>query len=123
MIAAWVFAGLSALVVGFHLAVILGAPFGPLTQGGRHPGALPWVNRVLAGLSAGLTLAVALAVLSAAGQGPAALADLPRGAGWSGVALGGLALFANLATPSRPERRLWAPVGAVLLASALVVML
>lgn len=118
MIAAWVFAALSAGVVVFHLAVILGAPLGRLTQGGRHSGVLPLINRIMAGVSALLTLAVALAVLAAAGQGP----NWPRWTGWFGVVFGGLALVANLATPSRAERQIWAPVAVALLASALWVM-
>lgn len=121
MIGAWVFAGLCAAVVGFHLAVMLGAPLGRLTQGGRHPGALPGRNRVLAGVSAVLTVAVALVLLGAAGQGP--VQDGPRGMGWLAVGFAALALLANLATPSRAERRLWAPVCAVMLLAALVVML
>ena len=86
-LAAWLHAGLCALVVLFHGAVILGAPLGRLTQGGRHDGALPPLNRLFAAVSAGLMVGVALAVLAAAGQGP----DWPRWVGWSGVVLGGLA--------------------------------
>ena len=104
-LAAWLHAGLCALVVLFHGAVILGAPLGRLTQGGRHDGALPPLNRLFAAVSAGLMVGVALAVLAAAGQGP----DWPRWVGWSGVVLGGLGLAANLATPSRIERLVWAP--------------
>lgn len=123
MTAAWVFAVLCAGVAGFHLAVVLGAPLGPLTQGGRHKGALPLRNRIFAAISAVVTGFMALAVLAAAGQGPGALAHWPAWWGWSAVVFAALAVVANLATPSRPERLLWAPVSAVLLVSSLRVML
>jgi hypothetical protein len=108
---AWLFAALAAFVVGFHLAVILGAPWGRLTMGGRWPGVLPRRARVLSALSAALVLGMA-AVLARGG---------PPGAVWAVVALSGLAVIANAATPSGPERRLWLPVTIAMLLAAISV--
>ena len=118
-LAAVAFAAVCAAIVVFHIAAILGARLGPYTQGGAHPGALPMVNRVFAGLSAALTVLVALAVLGAAGIGPI----WPDWTGWAALGFCGIATFANLATPSAPERRIWAPVSAVLLGLVCIVLL
>lgn len=115
--AAWLHAGLTALVFAFQIALILGAPWGHLTMGGRHPGALDATGRILAAVSAGLVVAMSLAVLSAAGIG----LSWPRWTLWVAVAVASLSVLANAATRSAPERRLWLPVVLVMLGCALVV--
>ena len=107
------YAVLAMGVAGFHLAVILGAPWGRLTMGGRWPGVLPLRARLLSALSAGLILGMA-AVLWRGGP-PAAI--------WAVVAVSALAVLANAATLSAPERRLWLPVTVVMLAAAFSVAL
>lgn len=120
--AALLFSGLCGGGIAFNLAVALGAPWGRLTQGGFHVGRLPPRNRVAAAVSAALLALMTLAILARAGLGPSAPV-WPGPSGWVVVALSGLSLAMNLATPSRAERRLWAPVAAAMLASALTVML
>jgi hypothetical protein len=117
-LAAWVVALLCGGVAVFHIAASLGARVGPWTQGGAHPGALPGLNRGFAAVSAGLMVALALAVLSQVGQGP----GWPRWSGWVAVGVLAVAVLVNLATPSRRERQLWVPVTLVMLGCALVVM-
>lgn len=116
--AALVFAGLCAVLVVFHLCIVLGAPWGHLTMGGRWRGALPLPARGLSAVSAGLLAAMGYAVLSLAGL-----------TGWAPPgfvlpALGaymGLAIVAHVMTPSAPERRLWLPV--ILVMSGALVLL
>ena len=103
-----VFAVLAVCVAGFHLGVILGAPWGALTMGGRWPGVLPPAARVLSALSGGLVLGMAAVVWR----------GRPRAAMWAVAALAGLAVLANAATPSPAERALWLPVTLVMLAAA-----
>lgn len=118
--AAWAYAALCLLLVGFQLALVAGAPWGHLTQGGLHRGALPVQARMLAALSAVLLAAMALAILMAAG----AVDPLwPRVTGWAALAVTVLTAIANWATPSAPERRLWGPVTTVMLALSAYVML
>ena len=57
--AAWIYAALTAVVCTFHLAVILGAPLGHLTMGGRWEGALPVEGRIGSALSMLLLAAMA----------------------------------------------------------------
>ena len=116
--AARAFAGLAAGVVGFHLAVILGAPWGHLTMGGRWDRALPGPARILSGLSALLVAGMALAVLARAGV---VGLRLPQGAMGAVLALAGLGVLANALTPSGAERALWLPVTLAMLAAALLV--
>ncbi|WP_334195308.1 hypothetical protein [Pararhodobacter sp.] len=61
---------------------------------------------------------MALSLTGAAGLGPASLAW----AGWGATGLTGLGLIAARAARSRPERRLWAPVMALMRASALAIV-
>lgn len=116
--AAWIYAALTAVVVLFHLSAILGAPVGHLTLGGRWSGALPVEGRIASGLSALLLTSMALVVLGRAGilaLRPSVMAI------WLVVALQGMAVLANVMTPSAAERALWLPVILVMLVCALVV--
>lgn len=102
-------------VVGFQIALILGAPWGHLTQGGQIQGALPPAGRAFAALSIGLQIAMALAVLSQTGHWPM----WPRWTGFATVALQALVFVLNVITRSAPERRLWAPITGLMLVLAI----
>lgn len=107
VLAAIVFAGLCVVLAVFHHCIILGAPWGHLTMGGRWKGALPVPARGLSLVSALLLVGMAFAVLSLAGltgRTPPAFV-LPLLAAYMG-----LAILAHVFTPSAPERRLWLPV-------------
>ncbi|MEM1079060.1 MAG: hypothetical protein AAGI09_11070 [Pseudomonadota bacterium] len=112
--------GLGCLaVIGFQIALIAGAPWGRLTQGGQHPGALPASGRIAALVSIFILLGMAGGVLSAAGLWP----QWPRWSSWVALAIQGLVTLVNWITPSKPERMLWGPVESGLLAVASVVLL
>lgn len=123
-IAAWVAAVLLGVVVVFQLALTFGAPWGSLTQGGANPGVLPVEARAVALVSAVVLVAFAVVLLARTGQGP--LAGAPRRLvavlAWAATVYLGVGLLLNLVTPSAVERAVWAPVIAVLLGCALVVM-
>jgi hypothetical protein len=106
-------------VIGFQFALILGAPWGPITQGGAHPGPLPLSGRIVAGLSVFIVIGMALAILSATGAWP----NWPPWTGWTALGVQATSTLLNWITPSRPERRLWAPItSALLILAALVVL-
>lgn len=98
-------------VIGFQIALIFGAPWGRVTQGGQVDGALPLSGRILAALSGLLLAAIACAVLSADGAWP----YWPRWTSWGAVAILFVSTVLNWITPSAPERRLWVPIMTVLL--------
>lgn len=122
-LAALLFAGVTVGVVGFQLALAVGAPWGAYAMGGAFPGRYPPAMRVVALVSALVLALVALVVLSRAGL---ALPDLTRGIPWIIwviVALCALGVVMNAASRSAGERRLWVPVTLVMLTSSLVVAL
>ena len=101
------YSALAALPFAMQLAVAAGAPLGRFTVGGRFPGRLPGIWRVLALLQAALLAAMAVVVLAHAGLIGLAL---PGWMIWPVLGLTLLTTLGNLATPSRPERLLWGPV-------------
>ncbi|QDV10673.1 hypothetical protein CA51_05230 [Rosistilla oblonga] len=101
-------------VILFQCCLIAGAPWGPLTQGGQHPGALPAKGRVVALLSAALLAFMAAGITSAAGLAP----HWQNWTGWAALGVQSLSTLLNWITPSRPERRLWGPVTSIMLGLA-----
>ncbi|UYV36900.1 DUF4175 domain-containing protein [Rhodobacteraceae bacterium D3-12] len=97
--------------IGFQFALIFGAPWGRITQGGRHAGALPVSGRIAAGVSVFILLAMVFSIISAAGWWP----HWPVWASWLALAVQALSTLANWITPSRAERILWGPITLVML--------
>lgn len=116
--AAHIYALMCAGVVLFQLALIFGAPWGRITQGGNHEGALPMRGRVFAAVSLVLMVLMGTAMLSAAG----ALDLWPRWMGWAALGITAISCVLNWITPSRPERLLWGPTLLVMLLLAGFVM-
>jgi hypothetical protein len=114
------YAGLISLPLAMQLVLAAGAPWGKFTVGGRFPGRLPPLWRGLAVLQGGLLVFMAATVLD---RGGVADLGLENGPFWLSVALTGLTLLANAASPSRPERLLWTPVTGAMMAAAVAVAL
>jgi hypothetical protein len=114
-IAAWIFGACIVVLALFQLALALGAPWGSLAMGGRFPGRFPPAMRVAA--------LVQIAIYARAGIALPDLFEISRIVVWVVVALMAVAVLLNLITPSRWERRLWAPAAAVMLAASLRVAL
>ena len=112
----------TAVAVGFQLALAAGAPWGHLAMGGRYPGRLPTAIRMAVLPQAAILVFLALVVLSRADQ-----IDFLSGSvdwlAWVAAAVSAISLIMNLATPSAPERRLWAPIGAIMVLTSLAVAL
>ncbi len=119
--AALVFGFFVGMVVLFQLALAAGAPWGHLAMGGRYPGRFPPKLRVGAVIQSGLLGLLALVVLGRAGFDVPLVAGWPAWTRWIPVVVSALSLLMNLATPSKAERWLWAPVAAAMLGTSLVV--
>mgnify|MGYP003571113002 CR=1 FL=1 len=117
-IAAMAYAAIVAVVIVFQLCLVAGAPWGRLTQGGRHEGSLPAPGRIAAALSIGLLVCMAAGISSAAGLFP----HWPAWTAWAALAVQAPSMLANWATPSRAERRLWGPVTTLMLGLAVYVV-
>lgn len=120
-VAALTFGGVVLIVIGFQLALALGAPWGSYAMGGAFPGRFPPRMRVAAAVQAGLLGLVAAIVLAGANVSFPMLDPELRWLIWLPVAFSAAAVVLNLITPSAGERRIWVPVSLVLLASSLVV--
>jgi len=117
-LAAWVFAGLTAIVVLFQLALAAGAPWGAYAMGGAFPGTFPTPMRIAAVVQAVFLCGVAAAILARAGVGPRGWWS-GRQLAWAVVVLTGVGVVLNLITPSGGERLVWAPVTILLFLCAL----
>lgn len=121
IVAAWVYASATALVVAFQIALAAGAPWGEYAMGGVAPGRFPPSLRVAALIQAALLGLLAAVVLSRAGIALPGWAGASRWLVWVAVAVMTLALVMNIITPSSGERLLWVPVIAVLFVTSLLV--
>ncbi len=105
-------------VIGFQVALILGAPWGRITQGGQVDGPLPRSGRLLAAVSIVILIGMALAVLSADGRWPL----WPSWTGWAALVMNLVMMVLNWITLSTPERKLWGPITTVMVALAIGVL-
>jgi hypothetical protein len=105
--------GFGALAA-FQLALAAGAPLGEAAWGGGDA-ALSSAERVGSAIAVAVWASAAVLVLGRAGLGPAArLPRLCRWATWALVALSAVAALTNIASPSRWENLVWAPIAVVL---------
>lgn len=105
-------------VVVFQFCLIAGAPWGRVTQGGRHHGSLPISGRVVAGTSVVLLVFMAIGIASEAKL----IAGLPKWVPYTGLTIQALSALLNWITPSRIERLIWAPITTLMLTLALYVV-
>lgn len=122
-VAAYTFTCFVSLAAAFQIALAAGAPWGSIAMGGRFPGTFPPALRALAVLQCLVLIFFGVVVLVRSEIIlPEWFPAAERGI-WIVVAFSVLSTIANLATPSRWERIVWAPVAAILLASSLIVAL
>ncbi|MBK7908689.1 MAG: hypothetical protein IPJ78_19370 [Gemmatimonadetes bacterium] len=116
LVFAHAFTALTGIVIAFQLALVAGAPWGRLTQGGRVDGPLPPGARAVALFSAAL-LAVFIHMIRARAASPPRFAR----AVWGVVAYCAVGTVANAITPSAAERALWLPVVSLMFVASLQV--
>jgi hypothetical protein len=123
-LAARLAAGICGATAAFNVALILGAPWGDFTQGGRTSGSLDPTGRVFAGLSILILILMGLAILARAGDGPlqSAPSKVVTVLAWLTTGYATLAVLLNLISRSEAERNLWGPVSLVLVLLILYVM-
>jgi len=118
---ALVFSAFMSAVVIFQFALALGAPWGELAMGGKFHGRFPPYMRVVALFQIALLVFLALIVLTRAGIIFDQYFESSKSAIWVVVAICAVATILNFITPSKKERKLWAPVSIVLLVSSVIV--
>lgn len=105
-------------VIGFHIAMLVGAPWGELTMGGAIKGPYRGAQKLISVAQIIVIGVMGYVVLSHAGLITGAL---PAWAIWPVTAMAALSVLANAATRSPRERRLWLPVVSVMLVAVLIV--
>ena len=123
VLAAAVFALVGAGVIGFQIALALGAPWGAYAMAGAFPGRFPPRLRVAALVQAALLAGAVVVVLARAGLVMPEWSAAADWLIWLVVAFSGVSLLLNAISPSAGERRIWTPVAGVMLATSLVVAL
>ncbi len=108
-------------VIAFQVALALGAPWGAYAMGGSNPGSFPPKLRVAALLQAVVLAFLAVVVLSDAGLAIVSLSEAIPWLIWGVVAFSAISVVLNSISRSSVERRIWVPVGLVLLACSLTV--
>lgn len=121
LLATYLFVALAACISVLQLGLGAGLPWGHLAMGGKFPARWPPAMRVLTLVNIALQVFLSAVVLARAGVAFAQWHLMSDTLIWGVVGLSVLALIMNLATPSKWERRLWAPAAALMLVSALVV--
>jgi cell division protein FtsW (lipid II flippase) len=119
--AALLFSLVSGAVAIFQLALVLGAPWGELTMGGRWRGRLPPKVRLIAGFSMLLLCCFSVIIFARSNYGVPLFESHARQLAWVVVGYCAIGSLANIFTPSKRERQLWLPVLLVMLASSSVV--
>jgi hypothetical protein len=117
-VATLIFLIVSIIVVAFQLALMLGAPWGQLTLGGKYTGALPNHMRLVCLLTTVIFLAFVMVVLTRAGWILPHWFAVSTQLIWAVVLYCFVGVIANALTPSRYERMLWLPAVIVLFASS-----
>ncbi|MFM9165255.1 MAG: hypothetical protein ACKOQO_00325 [Candidatus Limnocylindrus sp.] len=125
LVAAHVGAMIYLSVAIFQVAVILGAPLGEFTQGGRARGSLPTSGRIVAMVSLVLLMLMAGTILAMVGVGPLKEVDSPLIDGlWLGTcAYATLGVILNAVSRSPKERKVFLPVALAILCCVAVVAL
>jgi vacuolar-type H+-ATPase subunit I/STV1 len=113
--AAKIYAFFTLIVIGFQLALAVGAPWGKLSMGGKFPGVYPKQMRIVA-VFMGIFLALlALIVGIRAGWIYPEWVGISHQLIWPVIVINALGFLMNIITPSRWERIIWAPVTLIFL--------
>ena len=105
-IAAILYILITVVVIFFQVFLVLGAPWGEFTQGGRYKGTLPISGRISAAISIPILVFMASSISSVVGFVP----NWSIRTAYITLALQGVTAVFNLITPSLKEKRLWGPV-------------
>lgn len=120
---AWVYMIVSAIVIVFQLALMLGAPLGEFTLGGRYPGRLPAKLRVAVLTQIAVIVVFAAIVGIRAGLFLGDYSQVGSVGVWFVVAFFVLGSILNLSSPSIKEKAVMGPMNVLALLSAVIVAL
>jgi len=120
-ISAIIFVILSGIIILFQLGLTLGMPWGEASMGGKYPGKYPPKMRVVSFINIFVLSIIGVIVLIKADLILPPLKSFSNTAIYFVVVFSFVATILNLITPSKIERKIWAPVAIILLITSLVV--
>jgi hypothetical protein len=120
-ISAIIFTILSGIIILFQLGLTLGMPWGEASMGGRYPGKYPLKMRIVSLLNSIILCFIAVIVLIKADIIFPQYRSISNIAIYFVVGFSALATVLNLITPSKIERKIWAPVAVLLLITSVIV--
>ena len=120
-ISAIIFAVFAGVLVLFQLGLTLGMPWGEASMGGKYPGKYPPKMRIVSLINSMVLSLVALIVLAKADILLPQYKSVSNVAVYFVVGFSAIATILNIITPSRIERKIWAPVAVALLITSIIV--
>lgn len=116
-----IYSALTFIVIIFQIALALGKPWGEYAMGGKFPGKYPISMRIATIFPVMILILTEIVILTKAGYIFPNLFSFSQKAIWIIVILSMLGAILNSITPSKKERKIWAPVSYVLLICALLI--
>ena len=120
-VATLIFLLVAFIVIAFQLALMLGAPWGQLTLGGKYAKVLPAQARLICLCTTLILCAFVVVVLVRAGLILPHWFVMSQQLIWVIVIYCFVGVIANALTPSRYERIVWLPATTALFASSLCI--
>lgn len=120
-LSAIIFSILSAILVLFQLGLTIGMPWGEASMGGKFPGKYPPKMRVVSLVNSILLCFMAAIVLTKSGMLFPHFKTFSNVTIYFVVGFSTVATILNIITPSKIERKLWAPVSTMLLITSIIV--
>lgn len=121
IIFAYIFIALMICISVFQIALILGAPLGELTMGGKYPGKLPVKMRVASFVQIIVIALFTFFIVSKSGMLFESFYDISRVGIWFVVVFFVFGSFVNLFSPSKKEKVIMGPLNIIALICSFIV--
>ncbi len=118
---AYIFILLMIFILIFQIALILGAPLGELTMGGKYPGKLPIKMKVASFIQIIVIVLFSFFVISKSGILFESYYNLSRVGIWVVVGFFIFGSFVNLFSPSKKEKIIMTPLNIIALICSFLV--
>ena len=120
-LAAKIYGFFLVIVALFQLALAAGLPWGKLAMGGKFPGRYPKIMRFVCLIQIFILIILGTIVFTRAGIILPEWYPASKKIIWGVAAFSVLGVIANLITPSKWERIIWAPIAIVLMVCSILV--
>ena len=120
-ISAIIFTILSGIIVLFQLGLTLGIPWGEASMGGKYSGKYPPKMRIVSLINSLILIFIAVIVLVKADLLFPQYKSISNIAIYFVVGFSAVATILNIKTPSKIERKIWAPIATLLLIASIIV--